>query len=151
MVPTGAWVMSSYSSATIGFDGDSMLVCIAWGPWSQGQQNLGRMCRMHKVNRLHIFGLICSCSKRSPILRPSNISSLAQATFSSCESAGLLSFSTPIDAIYLACMYAFCTDLIECCRWDNGPICNLPISTGFDPQDRSLSLQARNPATGMFF
>ena len=29
------------------------------------------------------------------------------------QSAGLLSFSTPIDAIYLACMYAFCTDPIE--------------------------------------
>src|SRR5258708_5571598 len=29
------------------------------------------------------------------------------------QSAGLLSFSTPIDAIYLACMYAFCMDLIE--------------------------------------
>ena len=29
------------------------------------------------------------------------------------QSAGLLSFSTPIDTIYLACMYAFCMDLIE--------------------------------------
>ncbi len=37
------------------------------------------------------------------------------------------------------------------CRWDNGPMCNLPISSSFDPQDRSLSLQARNPATGMLF
>ena len=37
------------------------------------------------------------------------------------------------------------------CRQDNGPMCNPPISTGFDPQDRSLSLQARNPATGMLF
>ena len=41
--------------------------------------------------------------------------------------------------------------LIDHCRWDNGPMCNPPISTSFDPQDRSLSLQARNPATGMLF
>src|SRR5258708_35370076 len=29
------------------------------------------------------------------------------------HSAGLLSFSTPIDTIYLACMYAFYIDIIE--------------------------------------
>src|SRR5258707_2504397 len=42
------------------------------------------------------------------------------------QSAGLLSFSTPIDAIYLACMYAFCMDLIEC-----NELCNVgpPVLT----------------------
>src|SRR5258708_7342111 len=42
------------------------------------------MCRMHKVNRLQIFGLTHSCSKRSLILSLSIISSLAW-TFSSCN------------------------------------------------------------------
>ena len=38
------------------------------------------------------------------------------------QSAGLLSFSTPIDAIYLACMYVLCMDLIECNELHNvGP------------------------------
>src|SRR5258705_11978905 len=38
------------------------------------------------------------------------------------KSAGLLSFSTPIDTIYLACVYAFCMDLIECNELHNvGP------------------------------
>ena len=42
------------------------------------------------------------------------------------QSAGLLSFSTPIDAIYLACMYAFCMDLIE-----HNELCNVgpPVLT----------------------
>src|SRR5258705_327434 len=45
---------------------------------SRPTKSMGRMCRMHEVNRLLIFGLIHSCSKRSPILRPSNIPSLAR-------------------------------------------------------------------------
>src|SRR5258707_7594279 len=42
------------------------------------------------------------------------------------QSAGLLSFSTPIDTIYLACMYAFCMDLIE-----HNELCNVgpPVLT----------------------
>src|SRR6266436_6473948 len=42
------------------------------------------------------------------------------------QSAGLLSFSTPIDTIYLVCMYAFCMDLIE-----HNELCNVgpPVLT----------------------
>src|SRR5260221_12791269 len=42
------------------------------------------------------------------------------------QRAGLLSFSTPIDTIYLACVYAFCTDLIE-----RNELCNVgpPVLT----------------------
>src|SRR5258708_39227051 len=71
---------------------------------SRPTKSVGGMCRMHKVNRLHIFGLICSCSKRSPILRPSNISSLAQATFSSCDMVPQYSASTLSKADYSAHM-----------------------------------------------
>src|SRR5260370_42530246 len=88
------------------------------------------MHRMPKMNRLHIFGLTHSCSKRSPLLRPSKISSLGMGNFFQLQcgapivclvqSVGLLSFSTPIDPIYIACVHAFCMDLVE-----HNELCNV--------------------------
>jgi len=42
------------------------------------------------------------------------------------QSVGLLSFSTPIDPIYIACVHAFCTDLVE-----HNELCNVgpPVMT----------------------
>src|SRR5260370_42410909 len=60
------------------------------------------------------------------------------------QSAGLLSFSTPIDAIYLACVYAFCTDLIEHCRRENGSMHIPPMETSFGHLHTSLLSQVKN-------